>query len=616
MKTSPVVAALLLVATQAIAASGVEELLAKAKALKDRDPAAARPLIDEALRTNGITPSERAQALTFRCWWTEDPAQARAAAEEGLAVARAAGDGKTFAELLACRGNSYENAGELEKALDDYRASRAEGQKLGDQAHIADTYVQSGYVLYLRGDLNDALVDLQKSYDLNKAVGRVDGERTALANIAHVYADGRIAQYDKAIEYYRQILPQYEASGARTNVADTLYNIGSTYEHKNDLGSALLWYRRALQAEEELGRGGEIAYVKRSIGVTLSKLGRATEALPLLDASVRYFVRSGEKDNEMQARQSRGIALRKVGRLGEAIADLEMTRPYFEAAKSTRFLEKTDEELALAYGAAGRWQDAFTARTAELELQRQLAEKLREEHSSRLRVQFDAEKKEQENRALVRENALRARALGAAARIRRLQTIVLILGAAVILALAYLVLRELRDARRMRTMAMTDDLTRLPNRRQFLATGEQELARARETGQPFSFIAFDIDHFKRINDTWGHAAGDLVLQRIAHACRAAIRPGDHIGRTGGEEFAVLLPATPIDAAERVAERLRAAAEAVIHADIAPSLRVTISLGVTQWTSADTTLAKIAGRADEVLYRAKEGGRNRVELAVA
>jgi diguanylate cyclase (GGDEF)-like protein len=127
-------------------------------------------------------------------------------------------------------------------------------------------------------------------------------------------------------------------------------------------------------------------------------------------------------------------------------------------------------------------------------------------------------------------------------------------------------------------------------------------------------VAFDIDHFKRINDTWGHAAGDVVLQRIANACRIALRPGDRIGRTGGEEFTLVLPSTRSRDAILVAERLREAVEAIDCTDIDPALRVTISLGVAEWTEADATLARITARADEMLYRAKNRGRNRVELA--
>jgi diguanylate cyclase (GGDEF)-like protein len=157
---------------------------------------------------------------------------------------------------------------------------------------------------------------------------------------------------------------------------------------------------------------------------------------------------------------------------------------------------------------------------------------------------------------------------------------------------------------------MTDELTRLPIRRLILAAAEEELQRAEAGGEPFSVLALDIDLFKRINDTWGHAAGDAVLQRVAHACRSALRPGDRLGRTGGEEFTVLLPATAQPAALLVAERLRATVEALDCSDIAPTLHVTISIGAAEWQPPEP-LPRLTARADAVLYRAKGEGRNRV-----
>jgi diguanylate cyclase (GGDEF)-like protein len=500
---------------------------------------------------------------------------------------------------LVKSGAAHEAAGRLAEAARDYDAARVRAERAGDRAGTAEALVSLGYLQYYRGELNAALVNLQRGYDLSRELGNAQGQRAALDAIAHVYADASVAQYDRAIEYYQQLLAQYEASGAATNVADTLFNLGSTHAQKGDLEAALQWYRRALAAEEKLGRRSEAAFVKRSIGVTLGKLGRNAEALPVLDEALQTFISIDDRDRVMSTRQSRGIVQRRMGNTTAAIADLEATRRWYAEQKNTRFLEKTEDELALAYSAAGRWRDAYEARTRHTALQRDLAEKLREEHTSRLRVQFDSEKKEHENRALLRDKA-------AAERIRRLQTIILILGGAIIVVLGYLMVRLARDKRRMRVMAMTDELTRLPNRRHLLAAAHAEL----QKDQPCSWIAFDIDHFKRINDTWGHAAGDVVLQRVAHACRSALRPGDAIGRTGGEEFTAVLPSTAGSDAVGVAERLRATVEAVDCSDVDPSLRVTISLGVAERRTGDT-LERLAARADEVLYRAKEAGRNRV-----
>jgi diguanylate cyclase (GGDEF)-like protein len=503
-------------------------------------------------------------------------------------------------KALLKSGAKHETAGRQEEAVRVYIAARAEAERIGSQELLAESLLALGYLRYYRGETNAALVDLQRAYDIYTALGKANGRRNALDNIAHIYAETSIGQYDRAIEYYRQLLPEYQAAGEADMVADTTFNIASTYERKNDLAAALEWYRRALAAEEKLGRPGEAAYVKRSIAITLGKLNRPAEALPLLDEAFRTFTRRGDLERANHVLQSRGITYRRMGRLDEAIADLEASRSQFLREKNSRFLEKTQDELALAYAAKGRWQDAYKARTTHEALQRELAEKLREEHTSRLRVQFDSEKKEQENRALTRQNA-------AAARIRRLQTIILVLGAAGLAVVAWI-------AMRMRRMAMTDELTRLPNRRRLLTVADEQLQRTRGNGQPFSLIAFDIDHFKRINDTWGHGVGDIVLRRVAQACSAALRRQDSLGRTGGEEFTVVLPSTRVDHALTIAERLRTAVERIDCSDIDPALTVTISLGVAEWVPADSTLARIASRADEVLYRAKASGRNRVEVA--
>lgn len=503
-------------------------------------------------------------------------------------------------EALIAKGNALEKAGRLDEAARLYTEARLEAERSGDRKSAADASAALGFVRYYRGEMNLALVDLRRAYDTYGAINDVKGRRQSLENIAHVYADGRLAQYDRAIEYYRQLLPEYQAAGDFLQEADTLFNIGSTYAQKGDQETALGWLGRALAAEEKLGRPEEAAFVQRSMGVALGKLGRYTEALPLFDEALRVMVKNDDAEGAMQVRQSRGVVLRKIGRLNAAIADLEATRDWYAKNRNTRFLEKSQDELALAYASAQRWDDAYRARTAHAALERELAVKLREENTSRLRVQFDSEKKEQENRALLRENA-------AASRIRRLQTIILVLGALAIGALVYL-------AFRLRRTAMTDDLTRLPNRRHILAVADHELQRARASGETFSLLAIDVDEFKVINDRWGHAAGDLVLQRIAHTCRTTLGPTHVIGRIGGEEFLAILPRTSVAAAEALAERLRAAVERLDLSDIDPNLRVTISMGLTGSTTSDDALARIARRADELLYRAKQGGRNRVEVA--
>ena len=165
----------------------------------------------------------------------------------------------------------------------------------------------------------------------------------------------------------------------------------------------------------------------------------------------------------------------------------------------------------------------------------------------------------------------------------------------------------------LRRLATTDSLTRLVNRRVFLAQVTRELERFQRYARPVALLMLDLDSFKRINDVRGHAAGDSVLQHFADVARQSLRKIDVLGRLGGEEFAALLPGTDAAGAVQLAERLRQAV-ADRPADIeAGSLAYTVSIGVTWFASGDSKADTILARADRALYRAKHNGRNRVEV---
>lgn len=163
----------------------------------------------------------------------------------------------------------------------------------------------------------------------------------------------------------------------------------------------------------------------------------------------------------------------------------------------------------------------------------------------------------------------------------------------------------------LRRSAIYDRLTGIFNRGAFVDLADSEFARWRRSGLTFSVLLMDLDHFKRINDQYGHPAGDAVLVAFAKLCGESLRTGDLLGRYGGEEFCALLPATDLKQAAAVAERLRRnTQEMTVDWDGIP-LSLGVSIGVAE---VDGTLANFDGliaRADEALYRAKNGGRNMV-----
>jgi diguanylate cyclase (GGDEF)-like protein/PAS domain S-box-containing protein len=161
--------------------------------------------------------------------------------------------------------------------------------------------------------------------------------------------------------------------------------------------------------------------------------------------------------------------------------------------------------------------------------------------------------------------------------------------------------------------ANTDALTGLSNRRHFMILAEQEVRRARRFGRDLSVIMMDLDHFKRVNDTYGHATGDLVLETLCRSAQESLRESDIMGRLGGEEFAILLPETSLEAAGEVAGRiLTHVAETPIPTHRG-EIHCTTSLGVSCLLGEDESIDDILHRADEALYKAKHGGRNRYEV---
>ena len=173
-----------------------------------------------------------------------------------------------------------------------------------------------------------------------------------------------------------------------------------------------------------------------------------------------------------------------------------------------------------------------------------------------------------------------------------------------------------RSLDNVRRDAATDGLTGLMNRRAFDGALRRHAGAAMNSGAPLCLLMVDIDHFKKVNDTWGHPIGDQVLRLVAGMLKAALRPDDVVARYGGEEFAAILPATAPEDARVAAERLRRACEGkqvVIRTSGKTIGGVTLSVGGACYEPGES-LANWIERADGALYAAKQGGRNRVELA--
>jgi len=189
--------------------------------------------------------------------------------------------------------------------------------------------------------------------------------------------------------------------------------------------------------------------------------------------------------------------------------------------------------------------------------------------------------------------------------------------AVISISLGFVYMTMERAEHRNFELAMKDMLTGLSNRRAISDQLHMAVARAQRQGQYLSVLMLDIDHFKRVNDGYGHQAGDAVLRAVAQTLQSRLRAQDQIGRFGGEEFLIMLPDTSLDGSATLAEALREAVEAAPTQWGAHRIAVTISIGVAGGAiTGAATVDGLVGAADSALYRAKQGGRNRVEVAPA
>jgi diguanylate cyclase (GGDEF)-like protein len=254
----------------------------------------------------------------------------------------------------------------------------------------------------------------------------------------------------------------------------------------------------------------------------------------------------------------------------------------------------------------GDWRNAYLYRGGAKATSEKLLHSQLDQRFATLKVEFDTANTEKANTLLMRQNAVDQKALAQERRANTLQTIVILLSLLLLVLLSIMVMRQRRGTRYMHALAMTDELTGAPNRRAVLTHLEALLERGEAPA--CSILLIDIDHFKSINDRHGHPVGDETLRLLTVRLRAALTEAAFLGRLGGEEFVVVLPDTGLHAAYRIADQIRAQIPSIDLARMLGERRITVSIGVTTSSVADSSSA-ILRRADAALYAAKHAGRN-------
>lgn len=547
----------------------------------------------------------------LQCWYqdTADLAAALSYASQQRQAAEQAGELDAAIDFRLCHGQFLSDQGDTQAALAEFSEALLEAEALGNRRLETDARSLRGDHLVTIGRLGEGLVELQRAYDLYRQLGLDIWADYTLESLASLYR--RMGEFDQAMEYYQQLQALSSARGDRVSFMAQALQIGFLLDDMGRHEEALARFREVLQFHQQRNDLGSQALAEANIGVSLIALGRYPEALTSLALARQHSDALPLGQLAVQG-YLEGLALAGLGQHEAALRGYDEAEPLIRDASNNRYLALLLEARAQSLMALGRHAEANAALLEHIRVHEQLDEWRQEQQASRLRVEFDLNRREAETAALKAEQQLQQERLDALEERRKLQWALISLGALLFVAAAMLAWRHLRRARRFHRLAMTDELTGLANRRQIEALGHGFFAGASDTEQPLALLVFDIDYFKRINDSHGHGTGDQVLTRVSTAVRGQLRLQDRVGRTGGEEFLVLMPGSSLPSALAIAERLRQAVERLVLDDLANGLKVTISLGVAIRRDEDVSLSAMIARADNALYRAKDGGRNRVE----
>lgn len=436
------------------------------------------------------------------------------------------------------------------------------------------------------------------------------GLASTLNGLANIYSSE--SEYKKAIEYLQEALEVMRELGNRFSESIVLFNLAHNYMAMEQYEQAQTAFSDSLTISNELNDIAGQAWTKKALGGLYESQENFEKALLYYDQSLSFFRENLDKRNIMNI---------QFGRVNSMIELKQVEDAEVELAELEEMIDELDEEdnefsaglkrqKAKLAAAKGDHKTAFELQTEVTKELQKIHEKSGRKNLEELLVQYDMEKKENDNRLLQQENELKELKLQQQQREGFLWRLAMAFAVLVLILVGYLLQRILVNRNHFQQMALKDHLTDAPNRRAILHFAERHFQLSRRNRQPFTLAILDLDFFKRINDSFGHDAGDEVLKAIAQAIKSSIRTQDSFGRYGGEEWLLVLNNANKEDVEVIFARIKENLASIRVDNIPDDYKITFSLGASQIQKGDMSLNSVIKRADECLYKAKEGGRDR------
>ncbi|HEY0963781.1 MAG TPA: diguanylate cyclase [Pseudomonadales bacterium] len=460
-----------------------------------------------------------------------------------------------------------------------------------------------------QGKYKDAIALLNEVWLLAGDPRQSPLARTVLNSLANLHYN--TGQLELADRYFRELVELDTANDDMPALSVSLFNLAHVAASGAHYSEAQGYFERALDISTQLGDRSGAAYTLKAMGVNAQAQVDLAGASEYLEAALGLFVELGDAAQSAMVRRNLGDLALDEGEPGKAsdyyyaalpvLADLGLNSP----------LLRTYRGLSLALEQSGQWEKALVAQRSYTDLLQATLEQQSADTTQRLQFELDTRRYADANALLKTQNANQQHELAQSRMVQNLQFLVLFLGG-VVLALVLFMYKRSRDmASKLHAQAVTDELTQLPNRRAIMEHGTREWHRTLRAKEPFSCMVLDVDHFKGINDNFGHAAGDAVLCELAFVLHTILRQSDVVGRVGGEEFVLMAAGADARHALALAERIRTRVE-LMQVEAIGRHRLTISIGVATRTR-ESSIEELIQHADKALYQAKQNGRNRAVI---
>ncbi len=530
--------------------------------------------------------------------------------DTALKLARDARDPASEARAILCRTNYIQLTSGTQRGLPEVEKAIALLQEGQEPQLLAEALEMRGDLLSLLGEQAKAMLDFQRARAAYRQAG-IDREVEPLM-LSMAVAYRRMGDSEQAERLIRAALQRMQDRNDWEGVATYLIQLGFLQGESGSQDKAFATFREA----ERVARQHGDAYNRNAAMLGLAEaqiaLGDPDGALAMLAQARAGFAADRDTSNDDMLLMLTGQALARQGQHTAALERYRQALPLIERNGNDRYLAMLYKAQAASQEALGWTASALSDYKRYADLQLKLQGKMRLEQGRMLEYEYEIRRRDFENRQLRAEADSKQQEVATLEAVRRWQSLAIVLAALFVALLSSLAWRQWRKSRHLRDLTLLDPLTGIANRPGIEREAARALDASARNGTPLSLLMLDLDHFKSINDRYGHAAGDKVLRATAAVWQAQLRGRDPLGRIGGEEFVVVCPDTTLEQALLVAGRLREAAHGLRFDDIDPALAVSVSIGAAQARKSGDSCDALIDRADAALYRAKQQGRDRVE----